>query len=583
MSKTKGGKRREMAKHLRFSFLFIVAFVVMLGTLHTEASAASKLKDIPEKYQKEIGYLIDRDVLSGYPDQTFRPNNNVTRAEAATLIGKAIGLNGEKRKTSFSDVKKDSFASGYIQSAFEKGIISGDGAGKFRPESNITRWEMSVLITKAFQFTKEGDVIYKDVSPSGKQYAAINKLTTAGISVGYPDGTFKPNTAITRAEFALLVARSLNEEFRIIFEHNSIGESYVNATSLNVRSGPGTNYQAIGSLKQNAKVTVHEISNGWAYISAGSLKGYVSAKYLQQEEVPKEPETPVTPPKEPEPPVTPPKEPEPPAVQDPVERYVNVDSLNVRSGPGVNYGVVGALTYNTKVTVHETKGDWSSITAGNLKGYVNNKYLQKDAAPTKPETPTPTPTPPPANGKKIITIDAGHGGTDPGATANGLKEKDVTLAVALRVEKLLKEQGIEVIMTRRDDSFPSLAKRVKIAKDSNSDTFVSIHANSATASASGSETYYYKTASGDTRSKESEQLASFIQKQLVAAMETTDRGVKHGNFHVIRETTMTAVLVELGFLTNKDDAAKLASEQYRDAAAAAITQGILDYYAWKGM
>ncbi|MDQ0177154.1 N-acetylmuramoyl-L-alanine amidase [Bacillus chungangensis] len=561
-----------MAKHLRFSVSLMMAFVVMLGTLHTEANAAAKLKDIPEKYQKEIGYLIDRDVLSGYPDQTFRPNNNVTRAEAATLIGKAIGLNGEKRKTSFSDVKKDSFASGYIQSAFEKGIISGDGAGKFRPESKITRWEMSVLITKAFQFTKEGDVFYKDVSPSGKQYAAINKLTTAGISVGYPDGTFKPNTAITRAEFALLVARSLNEEFRIVFEHNSIGESYVNATSLNVRSGPGTNYQAIGSLKQNAKVTVHEISNGWAYISAGSLKGYVSAKYLQQEEVPKEPETPVTPPKEPE---------TPPAVQEPVVRYVNVDSLNVRSGPGVNYGVIGALTYNTKVTVNETTGDWSSITAGNLKGYVNNKYLQKDVAPTQPETPTPTP--PPANGKKIITIDAGHGGTDPGAIANGLNEKDVTLAVALRVEKLLKEQGIEVIMTRRDDSYPTLTQRVKIAKDSNSDTFVSIHANSATASASGSETYYYKTASGDTRSKESQQLAAFIQKQLVAAMKTADRGVKHGDFHVIRETTMTAVLVELGFLTNKDDAAKLASDQYRDAAAAAITQGILDYYAWKGM
>ncbi|MDQ0177709.1 N-acetylmuramoyl-L-alanine amidase [Bacillus chungangensis] len=583
-----------MNKYVKSIFLFMMAFVVMFGSLQTEANAASALKDIPEKYQKEIGYLIDRDVVSGYPDQTFRPNNNVTRAEAATLIGKAIGLNGEKRKTSFSDVKKDSFASGYIQSAFEKGIISGDGAGKFRPESNITRWEMSVLITKAFQFTKEGDAVYKDVSPSGKQYAAINKLTTAGISVGYPDGTFKPNTAITRAEFALLVARSLNEEFRILFEHDSIGERYVNATSLNVRSGPGTNHQAIGSLKHNTKVTVHEISNGWAYISAGNLKGYVHTNYLQQEEVkiepetpvapPKEPEKPVTPPKEPEKPVTPPKEPEtPPVVQEPVERYVNVDSLNVRSGPGVNYDKIGALSYNTKVTVHETKGDWSSITAGNLKGYVNNKYLQKEEAPKQPVTPpTPAPTPP-ANGKRIVTIDPGHGGHDAGGAGNGLTDKEVALAVGLRVEKLLKEQGIEVIMTRSDDTFIPLSERPKIAKNSNSDVFVSIHGNSMdnNPSANGTETFYHK--SNTPRAEDSKQLAGFIQKHLVSALNTRDRGLKTEPKYVTKNTTMPAVLVELAFLSNKEDAAKLAQDEYRDAAAAAITQGILDYFAWKGI
>ena len=146
------------------------------------------------------------------------------------------------------------------------------------------------------------------------------------------------------------------------------------------------------------------------------------------------------------------------------EAVVNVDSwdvLNVRSGASTNYPVVGKLNAGAKVSVYRYEGEWAYIQSGTITGYVNNYYL---ASPSN-------------NTKNKIAIDPGHGGTDPGAIANGIYEKELNLDVALRVEKLLKQKGIEVVMTRRTDVYPTLSQRVDMAVNSKADTFVSIHAN----------------------------------------------------------------------------------------------------------
>ena len=113
------------------------------------------------------------------------------------------------------------------------------------------------------------------------------------------------------------------------------------------------------------------------------------------------------------------------------------DILNVRSGPGKNYTVIGKLSSGAKVSIYRNEGEWSYIQSGTIKGYVNSYYLAS-----------------PSNHK--IAIDPGHGGNDSGAIANGIYEKELNLDVSLRVEKLLKEKGIDVVMTRRDDSRPSI-------------------------------------------------------------------------------------------------------------------------------
>ena len=107
--------------------------------------------------------------------------------------------------------------------------------------------------------------------------------------------------------------------------------------------------------------------------------------------------------------------------------------------------------------------------------------------------------------------------------------------MAKRVESLLKKKDIEVVMTRNSDVYPSLQERVQIAANSGSDAFVSIHGNAAGASASGTETFY---SSSSNRSSDSKQLATFIQNRLYKAMDTKNRGVRDGNFYVIKRNSI---------------------------------------------
>ncbi|KOP64833.1 N-acetylmuramoyl-L-alanine amidase [Bacillus sp. FJAT-18019] len=186
----------------------------------------------------------------------------------------------------------------------------------------------------------------------------------------------------------------------------------------------------------------------------------------------------------------------------------------------------------------------------------------------------PTPATPVSSGKKIVVIDPGHGGSDPGTISFTKKpEKIFALALGLKVQALLqKESGIEVIMTRETDIYPTRSERVKLANDLKADVFVSIHGNSVTAAPqiTGTETYYYQRES-------SKELANLIHKNLIAALGFIDRGVKNGNYQVIRETTMSAVLLEVGFLSNKSEEEAMMSETNQNKAAQAIVDGIKEY------
>lgn len=187
----------------------------------------------------------------------------------------------------------------------------------------------------------------------------------------------------------------------------------------------------------------------------------------------------------------------------------------------------------------------------------------------------PIPVPPVDNlGRKTVVIDPGHGGSDPGTIGITNKyEKDFNLALSLKVEALLQsETEINVVMTRDEDVYPTRTERVALANQLKADIFISIHGNSVLSSpqASGTETYYYQRSS-------SKDLASDIHKHLVKALGFKDRGVKEGNFQVIRETTMAAALLEIGFLSNLAEEEALFTEAVQDKAAQAIVEGIKEY------
>jgi N-acetylmuramoyl-L-alanine amidase len=203
----------------------------------------------------------------------------------------------------------------------------------------------------------------------------------------------------------------------------------------------------------------------------------------------------------------------------------------------------------------------------------------------------------PGNGPPTVIIDPGHGGIDDGTKYFGLAEKDCTLDVAQRLERILKSVRVETVLTRRDDVYVSLPERAEIANmvagTNNNVIFVSIHFNqSAVESVDGIETYYadkkippptdwtwvgFFDRPEDEELDRGENLAADIQSALVSRMMETNRGIKSRSLFVTRHTRMPAVLVEGGFLSNKIENQMLRNDTYRERIAQGIAAGILTY------
>ena len=226
-----------------------------------------------------------------------------------------------------------------------------------------------------------------------------------------------------------------------------------------------------------------------------------------------------------------------------------------------------------------------------------------------PET-IPVPTKPP--GIQVIVVDAGHGGSETGATGPaGLLEKDVTLDVAKRLQAgLSRKLGVKVILTRDDDRQVSLDERTAIANHERADLFLSVHVNASLArEARGAETYFLSTQATDDESRavaalennslgvetppagsglglvlwdlaqtlylaESSRLAETIQQNLNEALRIESRGIKQAPFKVLMGATMPAVLVEIGFITNPEEENRLQDGAYRDRIAGAIIESV---------
>jgi len=222
----------------------------------------------------------------------------------------------------------------------------------------------------------------------------------------------------------------------------------------------------------------------------------------------------------------------------------------------------------------------------------------------------------PVSGIKKVIIDAGHGGTDPGAIGRGgLREKDVTLDITKRLAKILKTAGMEVILTRSTDRFVALSDRVNISENSHADLFISIHANAnRVRSLNGFEVYYVSSSVNDSQRAlsaakeavldfdntcladdslnlkatlwdmiytcsraESIDLSRYICQAAHNNLEVKILGIKDARFYVLKGTHLPAVLIEIGFLSNYDEERLLKNIYYRQRIAEALAQGIKNY------
>ena len=185
-----------------------------------------------------------------------------------------------------------------------------------------------------------------------------------------------------------------------------------------------------------------------------------------------------------------------------------------------------------------------------------------------------------------VVIDSGHGGIDPGKVGiDGSYEKDINLAISLKLKKKIYKLGCKVILTRESDTglykesdvnkkTADLRRRVEIMNSSNPDIIISVHQNSFTQESSKGAQVFYQTSSDDGK-----KLAEIMQMQLVEDLDKNNHRVAKPNsdYYILKNTTGTAIIVECGFLSNKEESALLCSNDYQEKVADSIAKGIMRY------
>jgi len=342
-----------------------------------------------------------------------------------------------------------------------------------------------------------------------------------------------------------------------ITSKNPSQKARVTTNVLNVRTGPDTSYERIGTVTLGTVLPVQQQLGGWLLVKLpDGRSGWISGTYAEV--------------------ITEAEDKEQTAAKG-HKIVVDVSALNVRTGPSTDHAVIAVIPQGTVAEILTEQDDWVQVRLNSGKeGWVAGWYVSVIPAESgSGEGGSIDPNAPLLG--KVIVVDPGHGGSSPGAIGpTGLQEKHVVMDVSSRLAAKLSDAGATVILTRKGDWAVSLEGRVNIANNAHADLFVSVHANAhLNRSIGGTETFYYR---GKKTSTASYQAAALIQNELVKALGLRNIGVKHGNFHVIRETNMPGVLVELAFLSHPAEEAMMKTAEFRESSAQAIFAGILNYF-----
>ncbi|MEC5424100.1 N-acetylmuramoyl-L-alanine amidase [Virgibacillus sp. C22-A2] len=339
------------------------------------------------------------------------------------------------------------------------------------------------------------------------------------------------------------------------------GDVYeVGVKILNVRGDPANNAEIIGKLAEGNKVKVFQEKYGWVQTYYGGQKAWVAAHFLN-----------------------------PVSSEDTINSTtsnkvtVTAQGVNIRSGPGTNHSIVNFASTGDTYSLVETRGDWHNIVLSNGA----NAWIA--AAFTNVGTNSETTTSERSNDSSneavkqedttnslagyTIVIDPGHGGNDPGAIGlGGVYEKDFVTSTATKVEQQLNAAGATVIMTRSGDNYASLEERIRISQSSNTDAFISLHFDSFPIfSINGISTYFYSNGTDN-------ELAQSVHTSLASTISLKDRGVRFGDYRVLRYNDAPSILMELGFISNPDDLAAINTESFQNNVAEAITTGLKNYF-----
>lgn len=323
----------------------------------------------------------------------------------------------------------------------------------------------------------------------------------------------------------------------------------ITATTLNVRSSSSLNGKVIGTVTKGQAFEILAEENNWAKIDLKNGKqGWVASWYLSKEESAS-------------------------STKVDVEKNSTVTILyngtNIRKSASTNSTVISRENAGATFTVLSVQNDWYEIqlTDGS-KGFVAGWIVSVNGTSQQIERPGAEQY----LKNKVIVIDPGHGGRDTGATGiKGSYEKNLTLKTAQLLYDKLKTAGANVIMTRNTDSYLSLSSRVGMSHTHAADAFVSIHFDSILdSSVRGMTSYYYHNYQ--------QSLASTVGKEVASFTKLKDRGIRYGDYHVLRENKRASVLLELGYLSNSAEETLVNSQSYQINAATGIYQGLAKYF-----
>jgi N-acetylmuramoyl-L-alanine amidase len=507
--------------------MLLAALLFFAGGTAARAHSSS-FPDVSESLPSHdaIEYLTGCKIISGFSDGTFGPEQTLNRGQATKVLVLWREVPLTDNGPSFTDL--DAIYRSYIVTAAGQGWITGYPDGSFKAYTTLSRQQMAIIMVRAMGWEADAQKLSasKIEQTLGAFSDAIDIATVArpymALAVqkglfGGSDGCLNPKDGITRAQFCLVVFRA---------------ELTLRSVVTQVRSSGAADFPDRTRI-------VFDLSRAPGSVKASvSSDGKLNVDYTGG------------------------------AISSTLTK--SFDSLEVKSVS------VRQFAYDPKtvrITLSMGRYQYFRVMSLGPSGSAGNRIVvdayKRTAGPL-------------GDGAPLICVDPGHGGSDSGAVGvAGTYEKNINLAIGLALADDLRAAGLRVIMTRSDDSFPSLQQRCDIANNACANLFVSVHNNAAgDPEAEGTETFYWGTPS--KYSAEGQLLAQAIQRNLVDAIDSYDRGARTHwiNLAVLAGTDMTAALTEVGFLTNAEEEQKLLSPTYQKTAAQGIADGIFEYLKW---
>lgn len=328
----------------------------------------------------------------------------------------------------------------------------------------------------------------------------------------------------------------------------------VGTSHLNVRSAPSHDAPVVAHLQKGEQVKVFKEKNGWFQTYYGGDVVWVASQFLIPVKTTEENTS----------------------SQNTEDVLVTASSVNIRSGPSTNDAIIGSATLGDTYRLIETSGDWVKVALTNGTGWMAAHLTDQDVTDHQTEGAVKDAVNQPVDGSLdgyTIVLDPGHGGKDSGAVGfNGIYEKDLIDPMTEKVAQHLQDAGADVIFTRKGDSYISLDQRIRLSHVHDTDAFVSIHFNSFPVPiVKGTSTFYY--AGGEDKN-----LAKCIQNSLTELDSVYDRGIRQGDYKVLRDNKDLAILIELGFITNPEELETIKTATFQNEAAKAITNGFINYF-----